>query len=105
VHMPAPSYLYEDHKPARASFLEDVIAGLSQSLYASPPTCCCDERGSQLFAAICRVPEYDPTRTELAMLRDSGAEVAAHVGSRVAIVEYGSGSGQKTAGPVRAREP
>jgi dimethylhistidine N-methyltransferase len=105
VPMPAPSYLYEDHKPARASFLEDVIAGLSQSRKALPPKYFYDERGSQLFDAICRLPEYYPTRTELAMLRDSGAEVAAHVGARVAIVEYGSGSGQKTAVLVGALEP
>jgi dimethylhistidine N-methyltransferase len=103
--MSAQPYQYEDHKPARASFLEDVLAGLSHSQKALPPKYFYDERGSQLFDAICRLPEYYPTRTELAMLDRSGPEIAARVGPRAAIIEYGSGSGQKTAVLVDALQP
>ena len=95
--MSAPSYRYEDRKPAKASFLEDVLAGLGSSPKTLPPKYFYDERGSRLFDRICELPEYYPTRTELAMLEASGREIAARVGPDAAIVEYGSGSGKKTA--------
>ncbi|MGH6629294.1 MAG: L-histidine N(alpha)-methyltransferase, partial [Burkholderiales bacterium] len=43
------------------SFREDVIAGLSLPQKALPPKYFYDARGSRLFAAICRQPEYYPT--------------------------------------------
>jgi dimethylhistidine N-methyltransferase len=95
--MSAPSYRYEDRKPAKASFLDDVLAGLSSFPKTLPPKYFYDERGSRLFEKICELPEYYPTRTELAMLEASGSEIAARVGASAAIVEYGSGSGRKTA--------
>ena len=87
---------YHDLKPARASFLEDVTAGLSARPKTLPPKYFYDARGSKLFDAICELPEYYPTRTEVAMLQASGGEIAAHIGSGAALVEYGSGSGRKT---------
>jgi len=103
--MSAQSYHYEDQKPARASFLEDVLEGLSHPRKALPPKYFYDERGSRLFDEICRLPEYYPTRTELAMLSTFGDDIAARVHARAAVIEYGSGSGQKTAVLVGAVEP
>jgi dimethylhistidine N-methyltransferase len=103
--MPAPSYRYEDRKPAKASFLEDVLAGLSSSPKTLPPKYFYDERGSHLFDAICELPEYYPTRTELAMLKACGTEIASRVGPDAAVVEYGSGSGTKTAVLVEQLRP
>jgi dimethylhistidine N-methyltransferase len=103
--MSAPSYRYEDRKPAKASFLEDVLAGLSSSPKTLPPKYFYDERGSRLFERICELPEYYPTRTELAMLKACGSEIAARVGPDAAIVEYGSGSGRKTLILVEAVHP
>jgi dimethylhistidine N-methyltransferase len=103
--MSAPQYHYEDRKPATASFLEDVLTGLSGSPKTLPPKYFYDERGSKLFDEICELPEYYPTRTELAMLKASGPEIAARVGPDAAIVEYGSGSGRKTAVLVEAVRP
>ena len=103
--MSAPSYHYEDRKPAKASFLEDVLAGLSSSPKTLPPKYFYDERGSRLFDRICELPEYYPTRTELGMLEASASEIAARVGPDAAIVEYGSGSGTKTAVLVEAVRP
>jgi dimethylhistidine N-methyltransferase len=103
--MPAPSYRYEDRKPAKASFLEDVLAGLSSSPKTLPPKYFYDERGSHLFDAICELPEYYPTRTELAMLKACGSEIASRVGPDAAVVEYGSGSGTKTAVLVEQLRP
>jgi dimethylhistidine N-methyltransferase len=103
--MPAPSFHYEDCKPATASFLEDVLAGLSSSPKSLPPKYFYDERGSHLFEKICELPEYYPTRTELAMLKAHGSEIAARIGPDAAVVEYGSGSGRKTAVLVESVRP
>src|SRR5690606_15762705 len=54
-----------------------------------------DERGSMLFDRICELPEYYPTRTELAILDAHAQEIAAALGPRVALIEPGSGSGDK----------
>ncbi|MEX1097093.1 MAG: L-histidine N(alpha)-methyltransferase [Planctomycetales bacterium] len=86
----------QDHAPSRTRFLEDVLAGLR----ARPKTLPCkylyDERGSRLFDRICGLPEYYPTRTELAIMRRRAAEMARRIGPRAALVEYGSGSCLKT---------
>jgi uncharacterized SAM-dependent methyltransferase len=55
-----------------------------------------DRRGSELFEAITALPEYYPTRTERSILSHAASEIAALVGSRRAIVEFGSGSAAKT---------
>jgi len=55
-----------------------------------------DELGSTLFDSICELPEYYVTRTEIGIMEDHGAEMAAAIGPRVALIEYGSGSSLKT---------
>ena len=98
-------YEYHDLKPAEASFLDDVVTGLSLRQKALPPKYFYDERGSRLFEAICELPEYYPTRTELAMLETSASDIASQIGPRAAVVEYGSGSGRKTSVLLRALNP
>jgi dimethylhistidine N-methyltransferase len=77
-------------------FRDDVWAGLS----ASPKTLPCkyfyDARGSQLFDAICELPEYYPTRTELQIMRDHVAAMAQRCGAHCHLVELGSGSSTKS---------
>lgn len=85
-----------DLEPAADDLLGDVLAGLSASPRRLPSKYFYDARGSALFEAICEQPEYYLTRTELALLRESGAEIAAAVGPRARVVEYGSGAGLKT---------
>ena len=103
--MSAGRYEFHDLGPPVGSLLQDVIAGLSASHKAIPPKYFYDARGSQLFDAICELPEYYLTRTELAMLESVGPEIAARIGRDAAIVEYGSGSGRKTAILMRAVRP
>jgi dimethylhistidine N-methyltransferase len=55
-----------------------------------------DERGSQLFDAICELEEYYPTRTEMRIMDQHGAEMAELLGSGILLIEYGSGSSTKT---------
>ena len=63
---------------------------------ALPPKYFYDERGSELFEAICELDEYYPTRTEVSIMAAHGAAMAAAIGPRATLVEYGSGSSLKT---------
>ncbi len=54
-----------------------------------------DERGSELFDAICRLPEYYPTRVELALMDRHIGEIAELVGPRASVIEFGAGSSLK----------
>lgn len=75
---------------------EEIREGLSRTPASLPPKLFYDERGAELFEEITRLPEYYPTRTELEILRLHLPEVAALVGPRARVVEFGSGSGRKT---------
>lgn len=85
-----------DLHPSRDDLLGDVLAGLSASPKRLPSKYFYDRRGSELFEEITRQPEYYLTRTELALIEDCAPRVAAAVGPRAHVVEYGSGSGRKT---------
>jgi dimethylhistidine N-methyltransferase len=102
---PSLSFQYEDLKPEPSSFLQDVIAGLSLARKAIAPKYFYDARGSELFDAICKQPEYYPTRTELAMLQAHRAQIAERAGAGSAIIEYGTGSAQKTHVLIDALQP
>jgi dimethylhistidine N-methyltransferase len=85
-----------DVEPAKSDFLSEAIAGLS----STPPTLPCkffyDERGATLFQKICELPDYYVTRTELDILKRNSAEIASHLGARIALVGLGTGPGTKT---------
>jgi L-histidine N-alpha-methyltransferase len=73
----------------------DALAGLTATPRELPPRWFYDERGSELFDRITRLPEYYPTRTERAILTAHAAEIAAASGAEV-LVELGSGTSEKT---------
>ncbi len=79
-----------------ASLRRDVIAGLSRRPKRLPSKYFYDARGSALFEAITRQPEYYLTRVEQGLLAQSMPAIAARVGRQCHVVEYGSGSGLKT---------
>lgn len=81
------------------NFLEDVLNGLALEKKALPPKYFYDARGSELFEAICALPEYYPTRTELAITEAHVEEIAKFAGAgnaAVELIEYGSGASTKT---------
>jgi dimethylhistidine N-methyltransferase len=78
------------------TFYEDVVAGLSLPQKSIPPKYFYDERGSQLFDAICELPEYYPTRTEAALLARIAGALAIKLARFDHLVEYGSGASKKT---------
>ena len=76
-------------------FARDVLAGLTARPKRLLPKYFYDRRGAQLFEAITELPEYYPTRCELAILRDNAAPIGALIPERAAVIEFGSGSNRK----------
>lgn len=76
-------------------FADDLHAALNRAPKAISPKYFYDEVGSKLFERICDLPEYYPTRTELALLQTHAADMAAQMGERVQLVEYGAGALRK----------
>jgi L-histidine Nalpha-methyltransferase len=77
-------------------FLDDVITGLASVPKSLPCKYFYDERGSELFARICELDVYYPTKTELGIMHQHAAEMASLIGRRARLVELGSGSSMKT---------
>ncbi|WP_174284947.1 L-histidine N(alpha)-methyltransferase [Sphingomonas bacterium] len=90
---------------ADPAFRADVLAGLTRRPRAIPARWFYDRRGSELFEAITDLPEYYPTRTEIAILERIAPEIAALAGEGRAVVEFGSGSSTKTPILLRAVRP
>ncbi len=86
----------ERYDRADPQFLSDVLAGLKGPRRAIPARWFYDERGSQLFDDITRLPEYYPTRTETALLQSSRDELAALITPGATVIEFGAGSATKT---------
>ena len=61
---------------AERTLAEDVLDGLTRPFKELPPKHFYDTRGSELFEAICELPEYYPTRTERAILVASAARAS-----------------------------
>jgi len=74
---------------------EDVRRGLLQPPRSLPPKYFYDARGSELFDRICDTPEYYPTRTEAALLREHSGEIVMQTRPDE-IIELGSGTSGKT---------
>ena len=83
-------------EPSLKAFREDVLQGMRVRPRSLPCKYFYDERGSQLFDAICELDEYYLTRAELAIMRENAAEIAKQIGPAAMLVEYGSGSSIKT---------
>ena len=89
---------------ASDDFAGDVRRGLTAERKSLPPKYFYDELGSQLFEAICLLPEYYLTRAEGEIFARRSAEIVerASEGSRVTLFELGSGSATKTRRIVEA---
>ena len=79
-----------------ADDLSEIIEGLSKQQKSLPPKFFYDERGSRLFDAICELPEYYLTRTELSIMQTHIDEIVSLVGPQASLIEFGSGSSLKT---------
>jgi L-histidine N-alpha-methyltransferase len=91
--------LYIHHLVKRdplAGLAEDVRKGLSAHPKRFLPKYFYDELGSQLFEAICLLPEYYLTRAENEILKHYANDIAAALDGRITLLEMGSGSASKT---------
>lgn len=79
----------------RGELAREAHRGLTSRPRELPPEYFYDARGSRLFDRITRLPEYYLTRTECAILRCISAPLVADLRPR-ALVEFGSGSSEKT---------
>ena len=99
------NYRFHDLAPNLGSFLGDAVSGLSQPQKRLPAKYFYDERGSALFEAICELPEYYPTRTEIALMREHVHSMTKRIGPNALLIEYGSGSSTKTPILIDAMQP
>lgn len=72
-----------------------ALHGLASKDKTLPAALFYDTTGARIFEEICKVPEYYPTRAELSILQQNAPTLASQVGSKAALIEYGSGSGEK----------
>jgi L-histidine Nalpha-methyltransferase len=79
-----------------AGLAEAVRRGLSTKPKRFLPKYFYDQLGSQLFEAICLLPEYYLTRAENEILKRYADEIVASVEGQTTLIEMGSGSASKT---------
>jgi dimethylhistidine N-methyltransferase len=89
----------------RSAIEQDIIGGLNAAQAHIAPKYLYDPLGARLFEAITELPEYYPTRTERAILRAHGAEIALRMGSGATLIELGAGSCEKAAGLLATFRP
>jgi dimethylhistidine N-methyltransferase len=79
-----------------SEFAMSVMNGLSNRCKSLSCKYFYDARGSELFEKITNLPEYYPTRTEIAILELHAAEIVQGVPYGAILIEFGSGSSRKT---------
>jgi len=99
------SLLWPNENTQHPTILNHLAAHLAQGFSQTPKTLSSkyfyDATGSRLFQQIMGLPEYYPTRTELAIFQAQGAAIgrglgAGAAGQPLAVVELGAGDGLKT---------
>jgi L-histidine N-alpha-methyltransferase len=80
----------------QTDFLADVIDGLSAVHKQLDPKYFYDEVGSHLFEQITSLPEYYITRTETGIMRDVAGDIEHYCRDIRTVVEFGSGSGERS---------
>ncbi|PWU43306.1 L-histidine N(alpha)-methyltransferase [Micromonospora globispora] len=90
-----PLEIYLEEQDVVRSLRQDVRVGLTAEPKWLPPKWFYDARGSELFEAITRLPEYYPTHAERAVLAEHAGDIAELTGAKT-LIELGSGSSEKT---------
>jgi len=83
-----------DAEPERLALIE----GLLRNPARIAPKYFYDELGCALYGAICRLPEYYPTRTEVELFQSRRAEIARAIGPGRQFVDLGAGDCCKARG-------
>ncbi|HEX5628043.1 MAG TPA: L-histidine N(alpha)-methyltransferase [Usitatibacteraceae bacterium] len=83
----------------------ELLAGLLRNPASIPPKYFYDELGCALYGAICRLPEYYPTRTEVALFQARRLEIAEAIGPGRQFVDLGAGDCCKAKGWLPVLDP
>ena len=86
--------LYQTHEDQLHA---ELSAGLLAEAAYTSPKYFYDALGSKLFAAICELPEYYPSRTEASILEKYVDEIADAVGTGRTLIDLGAGNCAKAA--------
>ena len=84
-----------DLAPPPDDYSQALLEGFSSRPRRIPCRFLYDDEGSRLFERITELPEYYPTRTEMALLADHARDIADLAGPKVEVVELGAGSSRK----------
>jgi dimethylhistidine N-methyltransferase len=95
VHDTLDNLTFDDQHPGNSDAGMELLRGLMQQPKVINPKFFYDQAGSELFDKITRLPEYYPTRTEIAILQRYRDEIAACCGAGSVVIEPGSGSSEK----------
>lgn len=88
---------YADSFSERHEFAVDVLVGLCEPRKSLPSRYLYDERGSELFTQITKLPEYYVTGCEFDIFHNQTAAIFEPIeGEPFNLVELGAGDGQKT---------
>ena len=86
-----------EHRVASVAPQVELAAALSGRPPAIPPKFFYDALGSALFAAICELDEYYPTRTEAEILERHRQDIARAAGGDLTLIDLGAGDCMKSA--------
>ena len=81
---------------AQPGFRDAALEGLQLEQKSIPSRFLYDDVGSALFEAITALHEYYLTRKERSILQTAAPQIVAAVGKKIEMVEFGSGSAEKT---------
>ena len=87
--------------------LAEIVAGLAEPQKTISPKYFYDKRGSKLFDQICNLPEYYPTRTELAIMKAFAGQMAELVGPQASLsgrIHRAAADDDHRAGPLRPHQ-
>ncbi|MCP5028268.1 MAG: L-histidine N(alpha)-methyltransferase [Actinomycetia bacterium] len=87
--------VFIDESWAHRALRADVVRALTRQPRVLPPKWFYDNRGSELFDQITRLPEYYPTEAERQILMGEAATIARASGAGT-VIELGSGTSDKT---------
>ncbi|WP_211466271.1 L-histidine N(alpha)-methyltransferase [Collimonas silvisoli] len=90
---------------AQGEIQQQLAAGLLAAHAHTSPKYLYDVLGSRLFAAICELPEYYPTRTEAAIFALHAQQIAGAVGADAILIDLGAGNCSKAAGLFPSLRP
>lgn len=93
---PRLEYFKPHSRRVQRTFAEEIRQGLASEPRSISPKFFYDLRGSELFEAICGLPEYYPARTEISMLEDNRDDLSKYLDAGCSLVELGSGASVKT---------